>query len=89
MVALRMDGTVRPKRAKKLKPLPMEIAVVFRDGYLASVGRRPVDTNAVVFTSAAYRAGWDCGQKVGHNHKAADAELDVFARTIGCTWQTV
>lgn len=89
MPALKMDGTTRKPRAKKLKPLPDAIALVFRDGYLAAVGRKSVDTNAVVYTSPAYRAGFECGKKVGHDHKAADAELDVFARTIGCTWQVI
>ena len=86
MVARKMDGTVRKPRTKKLKPLPGEIAMVFRDGYLAAVGRREVDTNAVVYTNAAYRAGWECGKKVGNDHKAANAELDVFARTLGHSW---
>lgn len=86
MPALKMDGTVRKPRAKKLKPLPQEIAVVFRDGYLVAVGRREVSTNAIVHTSSAYRAGFEAGKKVGHDHAAAARELDVFARTLGCTY---
>lgn len=88
MVALRMDGTPRPKRAKKLKPLPLAIAVVFRDGYLVAVGRQEVSTNAITYTSEAYIAGFAAGKKVGHDTKAADRELDAWARTIGHTWQT-
>lgn len=86
MPALKMDGTVRKPRAKKLKPLPDAIAVVFRDGYLVAVGRREVDTNAIVYTSEAYRAGFAAGKKVGHDHAAAARELDAWARTIGHTY---
>lgn len=86
MAGLRMDGTPRPKRAKKLKPLPMQVAVIFKDGYDAGIGRRPVDTNAMVYTNAAYRAGFECGKKVGTDKQAANRELDVFARSIGHSW---
>jgi hypothetical protein len=82
-----MDGTPRPKRTKKLKPLPGAIAVVFRDGYLAAVGRQPVSTNAIAYTSEAYRAGWDCGKKVGHDTAAAHRELAAWAATIGHSWE--
>ena len=87
MPALKMDGTVRKPRSKKLKPLPMAIAIMFRDGYLAAVGRRELSTNSIEH-NAAFRAGWASGHR-GDTHIQADAALDAFARTIGHTWQTV
>lgn len=86
MPALKMDGTVRKPRAKKLKPLPMMIAVVFKDGWDVALGKKAVDTNAIVYTNAAYRAGFECGKKYGADKQAANRELDVFARTLGHVW---
>jgi hypothetical protein len=88
MVALRMDGTVRPKRAKKVKrataelPFWVELAFVnaYKDGLSVSQGKRSTRLSFDAMTPWYEIAGYEAGRLGMDNKQAFVALQDVSAK---------